>query len=486
MSAATDRLAALTPASFANGGHRAAFPQACNDVATVGVQVAADALQVATDATQVAADADQVAADRVDTANSASLAAAAVSANMDRTVGRRLNDTAIWPMIRATPAWGFGPDGALTETAIDTLRWEFDPVTLAPLGAAFTPARTNVVTNPRGEGSVAGTPGTRPTGWGTVPAGAPTIECLGAMTRRGVPGVAYRFSGVPTVTSAQSWTLNTLTSITSGWRVATSIFVELIAGTLTNVASMQLRGESSTAGTSFTLGAFERISNVVAIAATSAAPVLRWNYSDTSTAVDFTIFIGGVQQELNVPFVSPLILPPAGSPGASSRAQGSVDVPVRLLGTRYNRRAGTVIVDWSSQPGAFTSAADADFMTLVSLGDLGANDVMGMLINPAHTSVVFRRTVGGAAQSTAVLNGVTPPAPGQTIRCAFAWDIDAGLMQVAARGAVGAQLTGQTLIPIITHAMPGRFSTSRPLSGHLAGIEIRPAGVFGSALAALT
>jgi hypothetical protein len=492
MSAASDRLAAITAASFANGLHRTAFPAVCNDTATVAGEIAADKAATSADAVATAADAVATAADRVQTgldraatALDRTATAALVPLAADRLVGRDLADTAIWPMVRATPAWGIGPTGDLVETPVDTVRWEFDPVSLAPLGVAFAPSRTNVNANPRCEGAVAGTPGTRPTGWGSIPSAAPSVECLGPMTRRGVPGVGYRFSGVPTGTAAQVWTLNTA-AITSGQRVAVSVFLELLAGSTTNCTSFLIRADGALSGASAPLGAFQRIGTAQVVSASSSALQLRWNYLDTVTPVDFTIFIGAPQHEINVPFVSAPILPPVGTPGASTRAQGTVDIPVRLLGARYNRRAGTIIVDWNSQPGAFTSAADGDFMGLVSLGDTGADEVMGMLINPAHTSVVFRRTVGGVAQTTASINGVTPPAAGQTIRCAFAWDIDAGLMQVAARGVAGTQLTGQTSIPIITHIMPGRFSTSRPLFGQIAGIEIRPAAVFGAPLAALT
>ena len=173
--------------------------------------------------------------------------------------------------------------------------------------------------------------------------------------------------------------------------------------------------------------------------------------------------------------------------GADSGAHASstVSIPTRHLGSRYTYRQGTIIVDWNSQSGGFVSSADTDFFGIISLGDLGANELMGLLINHAHNAVVFRRTVGGVVQSTANV-AITPPTPGQTIRCAFSWDIGAGLMQVAARGAVGAQLTGQTLLPVITHVMPGRFSTTRPLSGCLNGLEIRPAATFGASLAGLT
>jgi hypothetical protein len=34
-------------------------------------------------------------------------------------------------MLRATPIWGFDGAGNLVETAVDTLRWEYEPASLA-------------------------------------------------------------------------------------------------------------------------------------------------------------------------------------------------------------------------------------------------------------------------------------------------------------------------------------------------------------------
>ncbi len=480
------RLAARVQADYNGFAYAPILADDMRAVAGVGTDVA-----VALDASSLnvaLADADRLQAgvDRAAAAASATLAAAIVPASADRTVGRRVNDVAQWSIIRATPAAGFNSAGNLDEAAVDSPRWEFDPITQAPLGLAFAPARTNSITNPRAEGAVAGTPGTLPTGWSSRPTGVPNSEVVGSTTRRGVPGLLVRFWGVPTSTGAQQWGLAGSVAHTTGQVLCTSIYVELVAGTLTNVATFGVRNNlGNDPGTAFTPGALTRISRIWTSSATPSQPGLRWQYSDTVTAVDFTIFVGAPSFEVNVPYPSPPILAAVGTPGVSARAQSISDIPVRNLGTRYNRRAGTIIVDWNSQPGIFSSAADTDFMTMVSLGDLGANEVMGILVNQAHTAVVFRRTVGGSLQTTATMT-ITPPAAGQTIRSAFAWDIDAGLMQVAARGAVGTQLTGQTSIPIITHLMPGRFSTSRPLAGCIAGIEIRPAAVFGSSLAALT
>ncbi len=480
------RLAARLPAEYASFGYAPLLADDMRAVAAVAGDVA-DAL-AASNANVILADADreQTGIDRAAAAGSATLAGAIVPASADNTVGRRLNDTSLWPVVRATPAWGFNSLGNLEETPVDTLRWEFDFSTLAPLGAAFAPTRTNQITNPRAEGAVAGTPGTLPTGWSARPTGVPITEVVGITTRRGIPGLLVRFSGVPTSTGPQQWGLNGSVSHTVGNVISTSVYVELVAGSLTNVGNFGVRGNlGNDPGTAFTPGALARYTRTWTSSASPSQPGLRWTYLDTVTEVDFTIFVGAPSMEINAPYCSAPILAPVGSPAATSRAQSTIDIPVRLLGSRYNRRAGTIIVDWNSQPGAFTSANDTDFMTLVSLGDLGANEVMGLLVNPQHTSVVFRRTVGGSPLTTASVT-ITAPSAGQTIRSAFAWDIDAGLMQVAARGAVGAQLTGQTSIPNVTHIMPGRFSTTRALSGRLVGIEIRPTAIFGASLAALT
>lgn len=486
MSAASDRLAALTGASFENGLHRTALPAAFNDVATVAGEVAATAydLEAAVAAQNAAgASADSAAA-------SASAAAATIPATLDRTVGRRANDTAIWSMVRSTPAWGFGPTGLLEETAIDTLRWEFNPATLAPLGVAFSGAKSNIVRNPRAQGAVA--PSTWPTYW-TVNNTASTATVAGTGTVGTIEYVDFdlTFSGagyaeiypevIPAtaglILATQSWTLSSCVAIVAGslanttlrhaieFRNSSSIIQNNVSSSFVPTSALRQYGVVGTAAATV-----DRASIFLNVVATGAA-YLRIRVSGFKAT-----------QEM---FISPPIFPAVGTPAVSTRAQGTVSIPVRDLGSRYNYRQGVIIADWNSQPGAFTSAADTDFFGIVSLGDLGANEVMGLLINHAHTAALFRRTVGGVSQTTATLT-ITPPAAGETVRFAMAWDIDAGLMQVAARGAVGAQLTGQTSIPVITHLMPGRFSTTRPLFGRINGLEIRPAAVWGATLAALT
>jgi hypothetical protein len=406
----------------------------------------------------------------------------------DGTVGRLLGDTSSWTFTRSTPAWGFGPLGTLVEAPIDTLRWEFNPTTLAPFGAAFAGARTNTVTNPRAEGAVAGAPGTAPTGWGSNTTGR-TINGLFPYGTASLLDLSYTVGGadnrqlrfetaVVAASVGQSWSASGYIALVSGTGVSARVFLEFRDG------GGSIIGSPAVSSTLSTIDGVVRRLSASGTAPAGTARVTAQVQFDFANATTARFYYGLTQVEQGL-FASSATLPPIGTPGASTRAQGNANVPIEQLGTRYNRRAGTVIVNWNSQPGAFTSAADTDWFGLFSLGDLGANEVMGVLVNPAHTNVEFRRIVGGVAQTAASVTQAAPAA-GATTRVAFSWDIDAGLMQVAARGVVGTQLTGQASIPSITHAMPGRFSTTRPLFGRLSGLEIRPAAVFGSALASLT
>lgn len=481
------RLAARVPADYPGFGYAPLLPDDLKAMANIAGDLGAAPLTLAADGALIAADVVATRAERVASSTSASAAAGMVTATADRAAGRRLNDVDLWSVIRATPSWNFGPDGALVQVPADTLAWDFDPATAAPLGLAFAGARTNRNTNPRG--SYAALPSfpttTPPDGWGSFNVSGLSREIVGYQTISGVQCVFCRFIGTPTVTGAWIWSIGGPgESVAVGTVVTNQAFIALVGGSLANASGFQLRTEAAGASDFTPTATLQRIVARQVTTEASALTSLRWFNTDTVTPVDFTLAIGLPQREY-APFSSDPILPPIGSPGVSTRAQGNIDIPVWRLGNRYNRRQGVLIVEWNSQPGPFTSAADADAFGLFSLGDLGANEVMGLVVNPAHSLVEMRRVVGGVAQSVASC-AMTPPAAGQRILCAMAWDLDAGLMQVAARGAVGTQLTGQTSIPIITHAMPGRFSTTRPLFGRITGAEIRPAAAFGSTLAAMT
>ena len=581
------RLAARVPADYAGYGYAPLLADDMAAVAAIGQDVASGVLSTDAAAAATAADRVQTGLDRIAASESAAAAAAVLPALADRTVGRRINDTDLWTMLRSTTSFVHGATGLLEQVPIDTLGWEFDPVTLAPLGAAFAPARTNRLlhnrnlTNGAWRNNVNATTTQTATGADGAANAASTITAAsadafmaqyGAASTAGVHVTSVYLrrrtgsgdvrissgqvtSGVGvgpsllngTFDAATGWTLGAGWSITGGQLVLTNaagtgdvatatlnagftpglayeITYSLVSvtgagvrprfegGTAANLTTRTTPGtftevvRPNDTNTSFRIipqaaGVNAVIDNLTVrpympapIALTSAWQ--RFVLSADTTAAGRTnpalgIYLAVAGDAIDVdfaqgeagPFASSVTGPTTTT--AVARAEGTISIPIRHLGSRYTYRQGTIIGDWNSQSGGFVSAADTDFFGIISLGDLSANDVMGMLINHAHNAIVFRRTVAGVLQSTASV-AITPPTPGQTIRSAFSWDIGAGLMQVAARGAVGAQLSGQTLLPIITHVMPGRFSTTRPLAGCLNGLEIRPVAVFGAALAALT
>ncbi|MDB5415303.1 MAG: 49, APCd hypothetical protein [Rubritepida sp.] len=477
------------------GLDRVATGQDRTATGTAAGATAADRVQTGLDAAAGSASAAAGLVSQQAAASSAAAAAASVPATADRTVGRRLNDTDIWAMSRSTKTWGFGVTGSLEETPVDTLRWEFNPATLAPLGPQFAGLRVNTIRNPLLEGAVPGSPGTNPTNMslalGATSGVNVSIAGVGTLAN-GMKYVDVAMAGLATATVTLLMTLEQGGLIAAAlgevWSMAAS--VALTAGNPANV-SVQPTFRSNVGGTGLvggaytltaTLARFPFTGTLAQAGTTSIIPVLRVTYASGVTAAE-TLRIALPDLE-KAPFSSAPKPAQTGVPAATTRAQGTVDIAVAQLGTRWNRRQGIIIVDWASQPGPFTSAVDADWFGLCSWGDKTANERLGLLINPAHTSVEARITAGGVVQAAAS-RALTAPAASVITRAAVAWDLDAGKLQVAARGAAGAQVA-LTALPVPGWIMPGRFGTSHPLFGTISGVEIRPAALFDAALAALT
>jgi hypothetical protein len=264
----------------------------------------------------------------------------------------------------------------------------------------------------------------------------------------------------------------------------------LVAGSLTGFTGYQVRPAGITGPATITVAAPTGTVQRVTRTGTCTG-----NTTATGGGIQYLFaFAAGAAIDATFRFVMPQLqrgaflgsqpMPPVGAPSSFTEAQTSADVDVSKLGTAWNYRQGTIILDWSSRPGPFTSAADADWFGLVSWGNQSANERMGLLLNPAHTSIEARLTAGGVVQ-TAATRALTAPVLDVTTRAALSWNLDAAKMQVAARGAAGAQVALTTL-PIPGWIMPGRFGPSHPGFVCIPGLEVRPAALFDAALAALT
>ena len=436
-----------------------------------------------------AADRTATGLDRVAAASSAQAAAATVPANADRTVGRRLNDTAIWLPSRSTRLIVPGADGNFVEYATDTLAWTYSPATLAPLGVAFAPDRANAVTNSRCEGvlpGVVGSGGALPTGW-SVSGQTILTEVLNAnLSLMGLPGFSLRMSSAAATGSVFNLNIpGTLATVAGTDLIQASILCQQVGAAPVGITGVAIATSGFGAITVGATPSRQTSNRTAGGPATTMA--LRLN---CTSGQPFDISMAVAAPGLSVGrYVPPVILPPPGAPAAAAVARTNVNIPIDQLGSRWNRRQGLILVDWASIPGAFTSSDDADWFGLVSWGDGSAGERMGLLLNPAHTSIEARMTAGGVAQAAAS-RALAAPAAGAVTRAALAWDLDytspgVGRIQVAARGAAGA-VVAITTLPLHGLVMPGRYGTTHPAYAAISGLEGRPAALWDAALAALT
>jgi hypothetical protein len=240
-------------------------------------------------------------------------------------------------LTRASIATYTDCNGYLATAAIDEARYQYDPVTLAPLGALIEAADTNYSTNPRGEGGtpgVIGAGGVLPTGWTViVPAGV-TCQYIGPAIEDGIPAHDLRFFGSSATGSIQlsDWGA-------TAWRIDCDAYdnafnsanLRLVGGTLNNIAGPVVNLNNYYAGPG---------TNSSFAYPVTSAPLRTQRMTLSSTggsggssvcfapqffplgAIDFTVRVAVPQ--LSKTGHGSIILPPVGSPGASSRA---ADIP---------------------------------------------------------------------------------------------------------------------------------------------------------------
>jgi uncharacterized protein YmfQ (DUF2313 family) len=241
---------------------------------------------------------------------------------------------------RASLATWLDAGGQLRTAQVDEPRPVLDPVTGLPTGATMVePGATNAVANPRAEGGSPGTPGTPPTGWSlTNTANGITRQILGATTEDGIPCFDVRYStagpsGATALVLGFSGSGVAAPACTPSAPVTGSAFVRVIAGSLAGL-DLRERLVTFTAG-----GASTSTQPANATIAPSAAPLRVQRFAVTRTLpadaafcqfrldagyslgvpFDVTLRIGAPQRE-DGEVATSVILPPIGTPGASTRA----------------------------------------------------------------------------------------------------------------------------------------------------------------------
>lgn len=144
---------------------------------------------------------------------------------------------------RSTTGTYFNSAGILSSAAINTPRFDYDPVTLAPRGLLIEGQRTNSIRNNTMQNAVAGTPGTMPTGWSTFTTlTGLTRQIVGTGTENGITYIDIRLSGTPS--GAGSYILfteaNTTVAALNGQTWTNSAYFKLQAGSLTGISSVRL------------------------------------------------------------------------------------------------------------------------------------------------------------------------------------------------------------------------------------------------------
>jgi len=257
-----------------------------------------------------------------------------------------------WAFNRASAGHSFDATGTLAQAAVDTLRFDYDPATLACRGILLEEARTNDVRNPRGEGGtvgIIGSGGVVPTNW-VVPALAGiTITYNGIVTENGLACAEFRFNGTATGNleiAGDTWR-GSYTNAT----IACSVFCKLAAGTLTNITcsiNAYMGGAGGTNGnvtfvpTTAAMNGQRRLTTGTATTVNSCKTAVRMVCAG---AVDFTLRCAVFQQENGRVSSSP-ILPPVGTPAASTRATDQA----RILGLSI--AAATLLIQCQVHGGA--------------------------------------------------------------------------------------------------------------------------------------
>lgn len=257
---------------------------------------------------------------------------------------------------RSTTATFTGSNGLLQTAAINAPRFDYDPVTLAPLGLLIEEQRTNTIRNNTMQGAVAGTPGTLPTNWGVSGLGTLTQTVVGTGIENGVNYIDLRFNGTASTTqigirfepangiagtNGQTFSFSTWIARVAG---STANVTEVLANTnIYNAASGYLTSNILTGYPSSVSTTLSRLSGAATITAATAAFIQPQIYLSITSgaAIDITLRIGLPQLELGA-FATSVI------PTVASQVTRAADVAV-MTGTNfsdwYNQTEGTLFAE---------------------------------------------------------------------------------------------------------------------------------------------
>jgi len=374
--------------------------------------------------------------------------------------------------------------GVLETAAINTPRFDHDPITRAPLGLLIESQRTNGIRNSTGIGSVSGNPGTLPTNWtAATTASGITREIIGTGTEDGVPYIDIRYSGTPTLAipiniafeaanfieaeSGQTWTQSLYVTLQTGSFAGTQTTLSIL-GT-DGTSGLESFGSTNITSTPANLVA-SRLSLTATLAnalTTNVQPRLRISVSN-GVPFDITLRIGLSQIELGA-FATSVI------PTTTAQVTRVADAAV-MTGTNfsswYNQTEGTIV--WNADTFS-TAAANA----VVNINNnSAANRIYGYF---SSTSAIGIVTVSSSEQ-VSFNSGTLSGGPSGTT--AFAYSLNN--FAQATRGVLQTP-DGTGLLPTVSQMNIGTSHASvQNLNGHIRTITYYPVRLTNAELQALS
>jgi hypothetical protein len=323
--------------------------------------------------------------------------------------------------------------------------------------------RTNAVTNPRGEGA-SGT-GAPPTTW-TLSATRGLTHTFTPAVVNGVQGVVWAFSGTPNSTSGTELAFEAGLTSTAGQLCALSLFYQLVAGTNT-LSSLTLRNANEAAGTATPFSpdaTLRRVTNVTTAVGTVYRCRLSFGFPDTVTPVNTSIFLGWPQREQLAAFAATPILPPIGTPGASTRGADLVSASLSDLGVGSN---GACTVLWTGRiPQNAPASADQAIFQI----DTGATTDRHFVFNAAGgASIQLVCQVSGSTVGSGTAGTMTA---GTLFRLGLSAD-GAGRVALCFNGATPVAVTGAAS-SALTRLLVGTGTGSDEMFGETTRFAVLP------------
>lgn len=328
--------------------------------------------------------------------------------------------------------------------------------------------RTNSNRNPRGEGGSA--PSTLPTNWAVETAAGLTTEFLSSQVINGVDTVTLRISGTASGTSysllfesptqivaaaLQAWAASLHARLDAAPVPPTSHQLRIVPRT---AAGAGIAGgiTSQTLTLTGTLARYTHATSSIGSSVSTARVTADYRAALTSgVAYDWTVTLGWPQIELAASPAS-TVLPPVGTPGASTRGADLVTAALASLGIGAN---GACTLLWS---GILPSTAASS--AIFQIDDGGNNNRYVVYAPAAGTELRLRRQLAGATSEVTMGN--------YTANTAFSLG-----MTIDGAGNVSALINGGTLAN----------RTGGPVSGlttlRLGGIATLGVEMFGETAA---